>query len=344
MTRRILAAILFLVSAQIWAGEKKIFVFNWAEYMPEAVLEQFQEESGIQVVYTTYENNEAMYAKVKILKGPSYDLVFPSTYYVDRMRKEGLIQAIDKSRLTNFKNLDPALLNKPYDPDNQFSIPYLWGSTAIGVQSDSVDVASIKRFTDLWRPEFKNKVLLTDDLREVIGMGLKVCGHSCNETDPAKIEQAYKRLVDLMPNVRLFAADSPKQPFLNQEVTIGLIWNGEAFMAASEDPGIKYIYPEEGAMLWMDSMVIPKTAANLDEVYRFIDFLLRPEIAKLISEEIGYATPNKAGFDMLEPDVKQNKTVYPDAKTVEAGEFQTDVGEAILVYERFWEKLKAGSM
>ena len=144
-----------------------LYFYNWTEYVPPGLLEQFTKETGIKVIYSTYESNETMYAKLKTYKDGAYDLVVPSTYYVDKMRKEGMIQKIDKSKLTNFSNLDPDMLNKPFDPNNDYSIPYIWGATAIGVNGDAVDPKSVTSWADLWKPEYKGSLLLTDDAREV---------------------------------------------------------------------------------------------------------------------------------------------------------------------------------
>jgi len=305
------------------------------------VLEQFTAETGIEVVYSTYDSNEAMYAKLK-LAGGGYDLAIPSTYFVNKMRREGLLHKIDHSLLKNFANLDPARLNQAFDPGNEYSIPYLWGSTGIAVNAAEIDPAKVQSWADLWRPEFKGKVLLTNDLREVFHVGLRVLGYSGNSTDPAELQQAYEKLTSLMPNVRLFNSDSPKVPYLAGEVSVGMIWNGEAYMAGEEDPNIKYIYPKEGAALWMDSLVIPKDAKNVGNALKLIDFLLRPEIAKLISEEIGYASPNQAAIALLDEATRNNRTIYPQAADLVNAEFQLDVGEAITIYEKYWEKLKTG--
>jgi len=305
------------------------------------VLEQFTAETGIEVVYSTYDSNEAMYAKLK-LAGGGYDLAIPSTYFVNKMRREGLLHKIDHSQLKNFANLDPARLNQAFDPGNDYSIPYLWGSTGIAVNAAEIDPARVQSWADLWRPEFKGKVLLTNDLREVFHVGLRVLGYSGNSTDPAELQQVYEKLTSLMPNVRLFNSDSPKVPYLAGEVSVGMIWNGEAYMAGEEDPNIKYIYPREGAALWMDSLVIPKDAKNVGNALKLIDFLLRPEIAKLISEEIGYASPNQAAIALLDEATRTNRTIYPQAADLVNAEFQLDVGEAITIYEKYWEKLKVG--
>lgn len=328
------------MSIALGYSEEELYVYNWAEYMPDTVIQKFQEETGIKVIYSTYDNNETMFAKMKILQGEGYDLVVPSTYYVQKMIKSGLIQAIDKSKLKNFKNLDPNLLDKPFDPDNQYSIPYLWGSTAIGVNSEVIPVESVMRYADLWKLEYAGRILMTDDLREVFGMALKILGYSCNETDPGRLNEAGAKLKELFPGVKAFNADSPKQPFLNKEVDIGLLWNGEAYMAAQENPAIRFVYPEEGVMLWVDSLVIPKSSKHVENAHKFIDFLLRPEIAVMISEEIGYASPNKAALNEMSEELRNNPTVYPGEAIIQKGEFQLDIGEAIIQYEKLWEELK----
>ena len=329
-----------IMSMALGYSEEEVYVYNWAEYMPDAVIQKFQEETGIKVIYSTYDNNETMFAKMKILKGEGYDIVVPSTYYVHKMIRNGLIQPLDKSKLKNFKNLDPNLLNKPFDPENKYSVPYLWGSTAVGINSEVIPVQSVTKYADLWKPEYAGKILLTDDLREVFGMAFKVLGYSCNDTDPAHLAEAGVKLKELFPRVKAFNADSPKQPFLNKEVDIGLIWNGEAYMASQENSSIAYVYPEEGVMLWVDSMVIPASAKHVENAHKFIDFLLRPEIAAMISEEIGYASPNREALKEMPPELRDNPIVYPDESLIQKGEFQLDIGDAITQYEKLWEELK----
>ncbi len=333
---------LLLAPALVCAGDKTLFVYNWTEYMPDEVLTAFQEKTGIKVIYSTYDSNESMYAKVKLTRGKGYDVVFPSTYFVHKMRKEGLLSPIDHAGLSNFRHLDPILLDKPYDPKNTYSIPYVWGSTALAYNSDQVDPKNMTSWKDLWRPEFKNRLVMNDDVREVLGIGLIINGFSVNDTDPDHIRMAYESIQALMPNIRVFSGDSPKQPLLNLEAWAGMVWNGEAYMAAREFDAIKYVYPEEGAIFWVDSMVIPKGAENKKEALAFIDFILEPENALLVCEYIGYAPANRTAIEMMPEELKNNPTIFPDPTDVTKGEFQTDVGEAILVYERYWERLKTG--
>jgi spermidine/putrescine transport system substrate-binding protein len=338
----VLWVMVMLVAASAEATDKVIYFYNWSEYLPETVIKQFTKETGIKVVYTTYDSNEALYAKIKLLAGEGYDLVVPSSYYVQKMSKEGLLLKLDTAKLANYKNLDPKRLNKPFDPENKFSIPYLWGSTGIIVNTEQIDPAKITSWADLWNPEFKGKILLLNDVRDVFYMSLRVLGYSGNSTNPDEIKKAYEKLDLLMPNVRLFNSDTPRVPYISGEVQLGMIWNGEAYMAQGENKKFKYIYPKEGAILWMDNLSIPKKAKNVDNAYKLIDFLLRPEIAKAISEEIGYASPNQEAIKLLDKDVRENHTIYPDDKDLACADFQVDIGETITVYEKYWEKLKTG--
>jgi len=342
--RSVLVIVLWVVAnAALGVEEKTLYVYNWSEYLPEAVLEQFEQETGIKVVYSTFDSNEAMYAKLRLVdEKNSYDIAVPSTYYVSKMRRERLLAPIDKSKLTNFKHLDPKLINRPFDEGNQYSVPYLWGSTGIAINTTKVKPDTVTRWADLWDPKFKDRLLLTNDMREVFHLGLRILGYSGNETDPKHIEAAYEKLKTLMPNVRVFNSEAPRMPYLEGETDAGMIWNGEAYQAKQENAAIDYIYPAEGVALWMDNLVIPKNARHVAEAHVFIDFLLRPEIAKTISEEIGYASPNLAAVASLDEATRTNRTVYPSEEDLSNAEFQTDVGEAITVYEKYWELLKAG--
>ncbi len=347
MKRLALAVLCLLLAAPIavapaLAASKELYVYNWSEYMPDSVLEDFTKETGIKVIMSTYDSNEALYAKVRMVGAKGYDIIVPSTDFVSRMRKEGLLQPVDKSKLSNFGNLDPKLLNQAFDPDNTYSVPYMWGSTAIAVNVKDPAAASVTSFADLWKPELKGKILLPNDMRGVLGMGLKRLGHSLNEPDPAKVGQACDLLLPLMASVRVFDSDSPKQALLNNEVTVAVLWNGEAFVASGENPDIRYVYPKEGFSLWVDNLCIPKNAANVENAHIFIDYLLRPEVAAFICQEMGYSSPNLAAQATLPEDVRGNPIVYPSAEDMARGEFETDLGPEVKAYEECWMKLKTG--
>lgn len=340
--KKLLACAALLTASTVASAEGQLYIYNWTEYMPDEVLTRFTKETGIKVVYSTFDSNEAMYAKLKLTGEKGYDIAVPSTYYVNKMRKENLLQKIDKSKLPNFKNLDPKLLNGSYDPGNEYSVPYLWGTTGLAVNAAEIDPSKVTNWSDLWKPEYKDQILLTNDVREVFHLGLATQGYSGNTTDENEIKAAYDKLRSLIPNVRLFDSESPKQAFLSGEVNIGMIWNGEAFMANQENPDIKYIYPKDGVIIWADSLVIPANARSPELAHKFIDFLLRPEIAKIITEEVGYSSPNLEAVKLLDEEVRNNRIAYPTVDDLKNAEFQNDIGSAITVYEQYWEKLKVG--
>jgi len=331
-----------LSTAQAADDSKTLYFYNWTEYVPPGLLEQFTKETGIKVIYSTYESNETLYAKLKTWKDGAYDLIVPSTYFVAKMRNEGMIQKIDKSALSNFHNLDPNLLNKPFDPNNDYSIPYIWGATAIGVNSDAIDPKSVTRWADLWKPEYKQSLLMTDDAREVFQVALRKLGLSGNSTDPKEIEAAYNELRKLMPNVLTFNSDNPGNPYMEGEVNLGMVWNGSAYVARQAGTPLQIVWPEEGGIFWMDSLAIPANAKNKAGALKLINFLLRPDVAAKVAETIGYPTPNLAAKKLLPAEVANDPSLYPPETVIQKGEWQNDVGEASVLYETLFQKLKAG--
>lgn len=322
--------------------KQKLVVYNWTEYLPESALTAFTKETGIEVEYATYESNEAMYAKLKLLDGKGYDVVVPSTFYVEKMRKEGLLHPIDKTLLKNFGNLDAFALNRAHDPNNEFSVPYLWGTTGIAVNGKDLDASKIKKWADLWNPEYKGKLMLMDDVRDNFYIGLRVCGYNDNSTNEEEIKCAYEKLKTLMPSIKTFNSDAPKVPLIQGNVSIGAIWSGEAYKASQEMEDLQYIYPEEGSVLWIDSFVIPKGAANVAAAHKFIDFMLRAESGKACIEELGYPAPNTATLPLLDEKLRNNKIVFPNKDDIAKANIHTDLGDAGLIYQKYWDLLKSG--
>lgn len=324
----------------VFAKERTVIVYNWSEYIPAQVLKQFQKETGIRVIYSTYESNEAMYAKLKIVKGVGYDVIIPSTYFVSLLKKDNLLQKIDKSKLSNFKYLNPALLNLPFDTNNEYTIPYMWGSDVLLMNSKVVDTSKISSWNDLLLPEFKRHVFLSDDLRDTFGIALMALGLSPNTRNLQEIEQAGMWLQKLMPSVYIFDVTAQKQVFITEEVRIGTAWNGDAFIAIQENPSLVAIYPKEGVPMWVDSFAIPIGANNVEEAYEFINFMLRPEIAVQCVQEYSYSTPNQKALEFLPKELAENPLINPPLDVIKKMKTLDDVGSAIKDYERIWEKLK----
>ena len=310
--------------------------------MQSSLFEQFTIETCIELIYSTFESNEEMYSKLKLSNSTGYDIVFPSSYYVGKMAKEGMLAELDKSKLTNLKNITPDLMGKPFDPENKYSLPYVYGLTGIGVNAADIDPKTISSWGDLWRDEYKGKLLLMNDPREVFHIALLLDGKSPNTGNEEEIKAAYERLKTIVPNVLVFNSDSPEMPYLQGEVAVGMQWSGSAHRAKSENPDLQFIFPKEGAVLWMDNYVIPKGAANKEAAHKFIDFLLRPESAKEVIETMGFSMPNEGVKALLSPELASDPFIFPPSEEINKGVLQADVGPAVEIYEKYWNLLKTG--
>lgn len=340
--RIFLLIVLVTLSAAGNAAQKVVNVFNWSGYMPDNILRQFEQETGIKVNYSTYDNNETLYAKLKANPYSGYDVIVPSTYFIDRMRQQNMLQPIDKSKLTHFKNINPDLLNKSFDPDNRYSIPFLWSATGIAINTKYWPKNSVKSWKDLWKSEYRDQLFILDDVREVFSMALIVLGYSANDNNPEHIKQAYEKLKALMPNIKVFNAEAGKAMYIDEDITIGMGWSGDINLASRDNPHLHYIYPEEGFVIALDSLAIPINAQHLENAYIFINFVLRPDIAKKITLQTGYATANATAVKMLPKNLRENYITYPDAKVMSRGQFQTDAGAASAIFEKYFQQLKIG--
>ena len=337
-----LVSLLSITNLSFSNEEKVINVYNWSEYIPQSVIDQFTKETGIKVVYTTYESNEAMYAKIKLLGGKGYDIIVPSTYFVDLMRTNGLLSQIDKSKLPNLKYLNITHIGKAFDMNDTYSIPYMWGVTGFMVNKKVLDPKTINSWHDLMRPEFKGKLLVSDDLRDTFGAALLATGSSVNSKNPEEIKKAFEWLQKLKPSVRIFDVTAAKQALISEEVAIGFIWNGDAYITKQENPNLEFIYPKEGSPLWLDSFVIPAHAANLDGAHAFINFILRPDIAAKCVEEYNYTTPNTGVQKHLSKELAESNLLFPHDADIAKSEFCKGLGETQKIYEGYWEDLKIG--
>ncbi|MGF1704497.1 extracellular solute-binding protein [Enterovibrio baiacu] len=319
------------------AENDQLIFANWGPYLSTELLEQFTRETGIKVIYSTYESNETLYAKMKT-HPEGYDLVVPSTYFVAKMRDEGMLQKLDLSKLNNFNELDKNYLDKPFDPNNDYSIPHVIAMTGLAVNTDMYNPDDFTSWADLWSPELEGQIMLMDDTREVFHIALRKLGYSGNSTDPKQIDEAYEELKKLMPNVLVFNSDNPANPYMSGEVGLGMLWNGSAAAAQREGLPIELVWPKEGGIFWVDSLSIPKNAKNVEAAHKMIDFLLRPEVAAKISADTGYLT----AVEKSNSAYKDNPTLFPPQEDLDRGEWQDAVGDLTEKYENYFLRLKTG--
>src|SRR5690554_3510442 len=256
-----LVAINRLNAAQGYSGSDTLTVFNWGEYIDPDLLSQFEEETGLTVIYETFDSNEAMLTKIQ-QGGTTYDIAVPSEYMIEKMIEEDLLIPLDHSKLPNLVNIDERFMELPFDPENKYSVPYFWGTVGIVFNREMLGDVELTSWNDLWDPQFKNQILLIDGAREVMGMGLNSLGYSLNDTNLDHLLEAKAKLDELTPNVKAIVGDEIKMLIANEEAAIGVVWSGDAADMMWENENLDYVVPSEGSNLWFDNMVIPKTAKN----------------------------------------------------------------------------------
>lgn len=315
-------------------------VYTWTEYIPDSVIEAFEEETGITVNHSTFSSNEDMLAKVKSESEGAFDIVQPSDYMVEQMASQGMLEELDKTKLTNLSNIDESYMNPEYDPDNTYSIPYLGGVEAIAVNTAKI-TDEITKYDDLFDSSYENQVVLLDDFRAVIGLTAKSLGYSMSTTDAAELDEIKTKLLTLKPNVKLYDSDSPKSALIQGEATIGSMWGAEVALAMEENPDIEVVYPEEGAYLFMDNWAIPKGSKNVDAAMEFINYMLDAENMSEILAEFPYLCPNAAAVALMGDEYASNKAKNPPAEVIENGEYIKNLDtDTLTVYDQMWTELK----
>ncbi|HDK7155090.1 TPA: extracellular solute-binding protein [Clostridium botulinum] len=319
--------------------EKQVLnIFNWSEFLPQSVIEQFEKEYNVKVNYSTFSSNEEMLAKLMGGNVP-YDLVVTSDYAIEIMTKQKLVQPIDKNNVPNLANIDKNVLDLDFDPKNTYSLPYMWGGNNIVIDKTKI-TKKITSFDDLWDSQFKNSMVILDDPRVMIGLALQKNGYSINTKNPKQLQKAKEDLIKLMPNVKAFDSESPKTLLINGEASIGYVWGTEAYLAKLENPNLEVVLTKEGVIPQYDNFVIPKKAKNKKLAEEFINFIYKPEISAQVSEEFPYANPNKAAYPLMDKDKLNDIAVYPPREAVEGNELIKDVGETTKLYDDIWTEIK----
>ncbi|NLM40383.1 MAG: spermidine/putrescine ABC transporter substrate-binding protein [Firmicutes bacterium] len=345
MTKRTLSVLLggLLLLTLILSGcssnKETLYVYNWGDYMDESIIAEFEKETGIKVVYDTFATNEDMYVKIKS-GGSSYDLIFPSDYMITRMRDEGMLEKINLANVPNFKYIDDRFKGQDYDPNNEYSIPYMWGTVGILYNTTMVD-DPVDSWDILWNPKYRKQILMLDSQRDAIGVALIKLGYSLNSTDPKQISEAGELLKQQKPLVLAYALDEIKDKMVSGEAALALVWSGDAIYAMQSNPDLDYAIPKEGTNLWFDGMAIPKGAKNKAAAEKFIDFLCRTEIAFRNADYTGYATPHVEARKLLDPEIRNNKAAYPDDEDLVNVEVFVSLGEVLKEYDRVWTEVKA---
>lgn len=343
--KRMIAAALIGASAFALSacGEEKetINVYNFGDYINFDVLEQFEEETGIEVVYDTYANNEDIYTKLK-QGGSSFDVIFLSDYSIERSIKEELIVPINWENIPNRDKIDPDFQGLVFDPNDEYSAPYMWGTFGI-LYNKTVVTEPVTSWDILWDEKYKDEILMLNSQRDTIGVSLLRLGYSMNTRDVAELEEARDELIKQKPIVYAYLGDDIKDALIAEEAALGLVWSGDAMYMIDENPNLDYAIPEEGTNIWFDSMVIPSSVANKEGAEKFINFMLRPDIAIQNVDYIGYSTPITEAVEMLPEEIQNSPIAYPSDEVLEKTEIFRDPSDVLSVYDRIWTEITSSN-
>lgn len=321
----ILAAFL-LVLAGCGPAEKprEINLFGWSEYIPQTVIDGFTRETGIRVNYETFASNEEMLSK--FLGGATqYDLIQPSEYTVEALIKLNKLAPIDFNNVPNISNLAPAFRNMPFDPGQKYSVPYMAGTVGIVVNTEKIK-EPVTSYRDVFQARYKDRIVALNDNRELVSWALAALGIDANDISDETLAQARPVVEKWVKLVKLFDSDSPKTALLNGEADLGVVWSGEAAILYGEDKKFRYVLPAEGAHQFVDNLAIPLGARHKAEAEAFINYILRPEVSVLISNDFPYTNPNLKARALLTQEQLRNPASYPpgDPKL----DIFHDIGEA----------------
>ncbi len=341
-------------------GAKQVNVYNWSDYIAEDTIPNFEKQSGIRVTYDVFDSNEVL--ETKLLAGSSgYDVVVPSLSFLGRQIQAGVFLPLDKSKIPNLKNLDPAMLKRieQQDPGNQYAVPYLWGTSGIGYNVDKIkaifgDTAVTGSWDVVFKPENAAKlkdcgITVLDTPSELIPIALNYLGEDPHSFDPAVIDKAAALLKSIRPYIRNFHSSSYINDLANGDVCLVVGWSGDIIQArdraaeAGNGVNVAYSIPKEGAPQWFDMLAIPKDAKNVDNAYAFINYLLDPKVAAANTNYVTYPNPVPASKPMVDQAIAEDPTIYPPAE-VDAKLFTFAVlpPEVDRQYTRIWTELKTG--
>ncbi len=336
------ASVVLLLTACSGDAQEKLYVYNVGEYIDREVLKMFEEEFNCKVVYELYDSNETMYQKIKA-GGTNYDVAFPSDYMVEKMIKEELVLPLDYSKIPNFKYISDEYKNLPYDPQNLYTVPYFWGTVGILYDTTVVD-EPVDSWSILWDEKYKGNIFMYDSQRDSLMVALKLLGYSMNTQNVEELEEAKQLLIEQRPLVYAYVTDQVIDNMIAGNAALAVVYSGDATYIMDENEDMEYVIPKEGSNMWVDAMVIPSTAQNVDLAHEFINFMQRPDIAQMNTEYVMYSTPNTEVLaNVSEDEWTQNEAYSPSQELLDSLPMETfrDPGEFIKEYDDIWTQVLA---
>ena len=343
----LLITIIILSICGCGAGESNdnvVIVYNWGEYIDPDMLEQFEAETGIRVIYDEFETNETMYPKVEA-GAAEYDVVCPSDYMISKMIQNDLLMELNFDHIPNAKNnigMQYWQQSEGFDPENKYSVPYCWGTVGILYNRTMVD-EPITSWAQLWDEKYRDEILMQDSVRDAFMVAEKLYGYSMNTLDAQELLTVKNALIEQKPLVQAYVIDQVRDKMIGNEAAIGVIYSGEAIYTQYENSDLEYVIPAEGTNVWIDSWVIVKNAPHQENAEKFIDFMCRGDVALKNFEYITYSTPNDAAKALIEDEeIKNSPIAFPDLSQYNALETYTYLGEeGDTLYNELWKEIKS---
>ena len=333
-----LSALLALSLSACGSGSGEVVnVYNWGEYIDTGLLSRFEEETGIRVVYNTFETNEGLYSR---LQSESYDVVIPSDYMIARMIDEGMLQKLNYDNIPNASLIDSRYTGLEYDPAQEYSVPYTWGAVGIIYNSREVDEADTGSWDILWNPKYAGQTAMFDNSRDALGVALKLLGYSQNTTNKDELRAAADKIIEGKDNFQGFWMDQILEKLPNEEILIAPYYNGDAVTMMEDNPDLAFYIPEEGTNVFVDAMCIPANAKNVANAEKFINFMCSTEAAAANADYIGYSSPQREVYEQLDDSIKNDPVHYPTEETIANGDTFLNLPEEINeYYNELWTEI-----
>ncbi|NDC80513.1 MAG: spermidine/putrescine ABC transporter substrate-binding protein [Verrucomicrobia bacterium] len=320
--------------------EKKLNLYCWSEYIPQSVIDDFSKETGIKVSVENFSSNEEMVTKL-LAGGGKYDLIQPSEYTVEALIRENQLLPINPAILSNLANISSEFRSMPYDVGNKFSVPYMAGFVGICINTQKVK-NPVRGFSDVFTPEHKGRIVVLDDAREITSWAFAAEKLGINDVTPENLEKVKPLLKKWLPLVKVYDSDSPKTSLKNGDVDLGVVWSGEAALLYRDDKKFAFVLPAEGSHLFVDNLAIPRSAVHPQNAHLFINYILRPEVSRKISEAFPYYNPNSAARALLSSEEISNPASYPPAQEITRMQTFRDLGKQAAAIDELVTQVKAG--
>ena len=318
-------------------------VMSWGEYIDPELIKIFERETGVHVNYVEIPSNEEMMIKLRTAD-QAFDVCIPSDYCIEQMIREDMLLPLDYSKIPNAKNIDPKMMSisTQFDPDNKYSLPYMWGTVGILYNTEIVD-EEVDSWGILWDEKYAGQIWMYDSIRDTFGITLKYLGYDMNTRSVDEVNAARDKLIEQTKIRKGFGGDNIRPSLINGTAAMGVVYSGDAMDAISQNNALAYVVPKEGSNIWFDNTVILKSAKNIEAAHAFINFLNDANLAARNTEYIYYSTPNAAAMALLDPEYTEDEIYNPPQEVLDRCEIFHDLGDFTDVFTKAWSKIKSAN-